>query len=312
MNTINNSQSVTSSTSTNSSADETSSIDLTSSGSSIDSSYSSSLSLIKELTGSDNPETINEEQLYTSLIYDRISATKGETAAEKFKELLEEALKENTRDDGYTYVEIAASEALSKMADTEYLTLEEAETINSQAFQAAQLDDNTSELWDSRGDTKSTATTESAIENALKMMSQFESGELESGRLAFTTVELTDTNTDTTTGTTTGKSVSSDDSMYSNSAEYTSYGTRNGGRQAWRIPDCGTEFGGSLKIVFEDGHTVYVNNTSENYREDDGFVFKPGISDGGEGHGSTSTSHNGVFLHAPYGNTSQTAKIYWN
>jgi hypothetical protein len=92
-------------------------------------------------------------------------------------------------------------------------------------------------------------------------------------------------------------------------SEYSSYGTRNGGREAWRIPRKGPEFGSRVKVVFSNGHTVIVPNTAQNYREGDGFVFKPGIPDGGEGSNSTSTSHGGVFLHAPYGNHSKLVKL---
>lgn len=95
------------------------------------------------------------------------------------------------------------------------------------------------------------------------------------------------------------------------SATYTSYGTRNGGRQAWRIPQKGPSFGKKIKVVFSNGHTVYVNNTSKNYRESDGFVFKPGIGPNGEGTNDTGTAHGGVYLHAPYGNRSKQVTFYF-
>jgi len=93
------------------------------------------------------------------------------------------------------------------------------------------------------------------------------------------------------------------------SKDYMSYGTRNGGRQAWRIPQKGPEFGSRVKVVFSNGHTVMVPNTSRNYRESDGFVFKPGIGPNGEGADNTGTAHGGVYLHAPYGNRSQMVKL---
>lgn len=93
------------------------------------------------------------------------------------------------------------------------------------------------------------------------------------------------------------------------SKDYASYGTRNGGRQAWRIPQKGPEFGSRAKVVFSNGHTVMVPNTSRNYRESDGFVFKPGIGPNGDGADNTGTAHGGVYLHAPYGNHSTMAKI---
>ena len=94
-----------------------------------------------------------------------------------------------------------------------------------------------------------------------------------------------------------------------NCSEYSSYGTRNGGREAWRIPRKGPEFGSRVKVVFSNGHTVIVPNTSKNYRESDGFVFKPGIGPNGEGADNTGTAHGGVYLHAPYGNHSKMVKL---
>lgn len=99
---------------------------------------------------------------------------------------------------------------------------------------------------------------------------------------------------------------------YKNKATYTSYGERNGGRKAWRIPKKGPEFGKAIKVVFADGHTVFVKDTSHNYRESDGFVFKPGIGPNGEGEANTGTAHGGVYLHAPYGNKSNTVTFYFD
>jgi len=99
---------------------------------------------------------------------------------------------------------------------------------------------------------------------------------------------------------------------YKNKATYTSYGQRNGGREAWRIPHKGPEFGKLIKVVFSDGHTVFVKDTSHNYRESDGFVFKPGIGPNGEGSADTGTAHGGVYLHAPYGNKSKQVTFYFD
>lgn len=101
-------------------------------------------------------------------------------------------------------------------------------------------------------------------------------------------------------------------SEYDQKETYTSYGTRNGGRQAWRIPKKGPAFGKKIKVVFSNGHTVYVNNTSRNYRESDGFVFKPGIGPNGEGVNNTGTAHGGVYLHAPYGNRSKQVTFHFH
>ncbi len=275
------------------------------------------VSFLNALIGGAEAASVNEEQLFASIIYDRISALKGEALAQEYDALLDTKMAEHTRADGFVYVEDAARAALKELESSGKLTTEEAETIHAQAFQAAQLDDTPSALWDSRGTTMSVAPTATAMEKALAMLLKFDSGELDSGRMALSYRQ--DQSVDGAAavpaaaagGSASGSSVAGASGEYSESATYTSYGVRNGGRQAWRIPESGPDFGSKLKVVFEDGHTVYVNDTSHNYRESDGFVFKPGIGPNGEGSANTGTAHGGVYLHAPYGNSSKTVTFYW-
>jgi len=124
------------------------------------------------------------------------------------------------------------------------------------------------------------------------------------------------TGTDTKTETKTETKTSSDTNTkttteYSRKETYTSYGVRNGGRQAWRIPKKGPEFGKKIKFVFSNGFTVVVTNTSRNYRQSNGFVFKPGIGPNGEGVNNTGTAHGGIYLHAPYHNSSKQVSLYY-
>ena len=220
---------------------------------------------------------------------------------------------ERTRADGFIYVEDAARAALKELESSGALTTVEAETIHAQAFQAAQLDDHTTALYDSRGDTKSIAPTATAMEKVLDMLLKFDNGELTSDRMPLSYQQGNPvTFSGLSQSSTSTAEISGNSAGYSNSETFTSYGVRNGGRQAWRIPESGPEYANKLMIVFKDGHTVYVNDTSNNYRESDGFVFKPGMDDGGEGSNSTSTSHGGIFLHAPYGNNSQKATLFWS
>ena len=115
------------------------------------------------------------------------------------------------------------------------------------------------------------------------------------------------------------------ESEFTKSSTYESYGVRNGGRQAWRIPKKGPDFGDKIKIVFSSGKTYYIYNTSKNCRGDnpntcdipsdknkDGFVFKSGIGPNGEGDTNTGTSHGGVYLHASYGDDSKSVTFYYN
>ena len=283
-----------------------------------DSVHSELVSFLNALIGGAEAASVNEEQLFASIIYDRISASKGEALAQEYDAVLDAKMAEHTRADGFVYVEEAARAALKELEASGKLTTEEAETIHAQAFQAAQLDDTLSALWDSRGTTMSVAPTATAMEKALAMLLKFDNGELDSGRMALSYRQ--DQSADEAAavsaataagGSASGASAAGSSGEYGESATYTSYGVRNGGRQAWRIPESGPDFGSKLKVVFEDGHTVYVNDTSHNYRESDGFVFKPGIGPNGEGSANTGTAHGGVYLHAPYGNSSKTVTFYW-
>jgi hypothetical protein len=109
---------------------------------------------------------------------------------------------------------------------------------------------------------------------------------------------------------------------YKFKATYSSYGVRNG-RQAWRIPKKGPEFGQPIKFVFSSGKSFTVRDTSKNCRDQEscgrnskapmyGFVFKPGIGPNGDGDADTGTSHGGVYLHAPWKDTSQSVIVHYN
>jgi len=112
---------------------------------------------------------------------------------------------------------------------------------------------------------------------------------------------------------------------YSNKAEYDSYGVRNGGRQAWRINKRGDSLGsGPVKFTFSDGLTFIVKDSNKNCRdredtcnrdsraEKDGFLYKPGNGlPNGSGDADRGTAHGGIYLHAPYGNSSKKVLMQW-
>jgi len=77
--------------------------------------------------------------------------------------------------------------------------------------------------------------------------------------------------------------------------QFKTYGTRNGGRQAWRIPGPMSKFGSVCKVTFSSGDTYYVRAQKAN-RSNSGFVWKRG-------------SHGGPYVHARYGNRSQSVNI---
>lgn len=137
-----------------------------------------------ELLGGSRPASLNEEQLFAGIIRERVVAAKGEDAGNQYNAALEKHMVSSGRGDGYIFMEKAARAALQDLEEQGILTLEEAETIHAQAFQAAQLDSNKNALYDSRGATQSVASTETALESALSTLLKFDAGELESGRMS--------------------------------------------------------------------------------------------------------------------------------
>ena len=84
---------------------------------------------------------------------------------------------------------------------------------------------------------------------------------------------------------------------FSRKATYNTYGTRNGGRQAWRIPKVGRS-GAKALVRFPSGRQYLVTLGKAN-RSSKGFVFKKG-------------SHGGWYIHACYGDRSKTVTVYWS
>jgi len=84
---------------------------------------------------------------------------------------------------------------------------------------------------------------------------------------------------------------------FSRKGTYDTYGTRNGGRQAWRIPKVGRA-GGKALVRFPSGRQYLVTLGKAN-RSNKGFVFKKG-------------SHGGWYIHACYGDRSKTVTVYWS
>lgn len=87
-----------------------------------------------------------------------------------------------------------------------------------------------------------------------------------------------------------------DVASYSRKGTYKTYGTRNGGRQAWRIPKIGRP--GQRAIVRFSSGAQYAVIIGKANRTRSGFVFKNG-------------SHGGYYIHAPYRDKSQYVTVYF-
>lgn len=125
--------------------------------------------------------SIDEEALFAALLEERIHQQHGEEAASQFHEMLNQHKSKMTRHDGYVAVEDAANAALTEFQESGALTAEEAGDIRSQAFKAAQLDDDHTQLFDGRGsandNTVATAPRDAALASALAMLGQIENGD---------------------------------------------------------------------------------------------------------------------------------------
>ncbi len=130
----------------------------------------------------DGENNVNEEELFASLIVERIKALKGQAAADEFRGVLEKHKGLNKGSGGYCFTETAARNALKEFQGSGKLTQEEADKIHSEAFEAAQLDNYKTALFDSIGGandpTRAVATMEAALLSAQTMLKKFDSGEL--------------------------------------------------------------------------------------------------------------------------------------
>lgn len=100
-------------------------------------------------------------------------------------------------------------------------------------------------------------------------------------------------------------------SGYSKSETFSATGVAHAHRgrgSTFRINKQGPAFGKSIKVVFSNGWSIVVPDTSRRYASGN-FIYRPGI---GSVRSGTGTAHGGVFIAANTGNKSKTVKIYYN
>ncbi|MFN8389985.1 MAG: hypothetical protein U0136_06820 [Bdellovibrionota bacterium] len=132
--------------------------------------------LLKSL-GRTGQDQVNEEELFSSVIGEQLNE-QDPAAADFYQQKVTELSGTMARSDGYVPVEDVAKAALKATVDAGKVTKEKAETIHATAFAAAQLDDNTESLYDSRGTTAAVATMDEAMFKVKAIMDQIESGSL--------------------------------------------------------------------------------------------------------------------------------------
>ncbi|MGI6523943.1 MAG: hypothetical protein ACOX2O_01410 [Bdellovibrionota bacterium] len=126
-------------------------------------------SILSGLVQPDSANNVNEEELFASLLTERIAKLKGNDAAAEYQELLETEKGLIQRADGYVSYETAAKNALSKMVASESLSKEEADQVHAEAFEGAQLDDNLEALYDGRGSENDPTIAIMSMDSALEM-----------------------------------------------------------------------------------------------------------------------------------------------
>jgi len=135
---------------------------------------------LKGLMKPDGANKVSEEDLFSALIQERIKKEKGEDALKAFQELLATTKQSMQKPDGYIPVEDATKAALINFQTSGKLTAEEADTMYSEAFAAAQLDGNSEVLFDNRGGpndpTIAVATMEQALMGSRVKIEKFDSG----------------------------------------------------------------------------------------------------------------------------------------
>lgn len=150
------------------------------------------LSFSEILNGMLSPDAqgqVNEEDLFSALIDERLTSLKGETVATAYTDRFAANQNELITATGRTSVEDSARKALKSLMEDGLLSQGDAESIHAQAFKGAQLDDNATALYDSLGssydNTIAVTLVEMAIQSAASKVTSFDSGKADAGRLAF-------------------------------------------------------------------------------------------------------------------------------
>ncbi len=115
----------------------------------------------------DSANKVNEEDLFSAIVQERVKNAKGDEALAKFQETLTKAKDSVRKPNGHVPIEDATKAALIQAREAGLLTKEEADKIYSEAFAAAQLDDNKEVLYDGRGGANDPTIAVAAMEQAL-------------------------------------------------------------------------------------------------------------------------------------------------
>jgi hypothetical protein len=135
---------------------------------------------LRALVRPDQANKVSEEDLFSALVQERIKKLKGEETLKEFQGMLKTSQDAMRAADGSIPVEDSTKNALVDLRTTGKLTEDEANSIYSQAFSGAQLDDNENALFDSRGGkgdpTVAVATLEQALLSSRVTIEEYDKG----------------------------------------------------------------------------------------------------------------------------------------
>lgn len=124
-------------------------------------------SFLKNVLTPDKGKNSSEEELFAALSQEQVRSAKGDEAAQKYQEAFLKHAAAMKKGDGFVPAEDCAKAALKDLRSSGVLSSEEADKIYSEAFAAAQLDDNAEALFDSRGGAGDTTIAMAELEAAL-------------------------------------------------------------------------------------------------------------------------------------------------
>jgi hypothetical protein len=135
---------------------------------------------LRALMRPDQANKVSEEDLFSALVQERVKKLKGEESLKEFQGMLQTSQETLKKADGFIPMEDATKAALLKFREAGKLSEEETDSIYSQAFAGAQLDDNTNALFDSKGGkddpTMAVASLEQALLSSRVSIEEYDSG----------------------------------------------------------------------------------------------------------------------------------------
>lgn len=105
---------------------------------------------LKETFGKTLRDNVSEEELFVAVLKEKMQGTQGEFASRQFNRILSNNI-ENAKKSGKVSYEEVGNASVKALIDAQLISKEDARALKREAFNAAQLDDNKSLLYDGKG-----------------------------------------------------------------------------------------------------------------------------------------------------------------